>query len=203
MNWQTEIAIKHIRRVMNRKGYKFFEKGNYNLNLIGIRNEVLYTNSFDDALLNIYKVDGKWFFDEFKITTDAGTHYLLNPIIKHKGTALVVPNQYRGVWKVGKHRGKYDALVQRGEIAVYRDNTRDKILDFDPNTIDKGIFGINCNRSNPRGESQRVDKWSAGCQVFANVRDFEFEFMPIIEKAKNEWGNSFTYTLLTKKDLEL
>jgi len=202
MNYQKEIAIKHIRRIMNRKGYKFFEVGDYNLNLIGIRNDVLYKNSFDDTLLNIYKVNGKWVWNEFKITTDAGTHYLQNPM-NIKGTALVVPNQYKGLWKLGLHRGDYEALVQRGEIEVYRDNNRDKILDFNENTIDKGIFGINCHRSNPRGESSVVGKWSAGCQVFANVKCFEDEFIPIIKVAKDKWGNSFTYTLLTKKDLEI
>jgi hypothetical protein len=188
---------------MKRKGYKFFDKGDYNLNLIGIRNTTLYANSYDDILLNIYKVSGKWFWEEFKITTDAGTHYLLNPIVKHKGTALVVPNQYSGLWEVGFHRNKYKALVQKGDVSVYRDNNRDKILDFDTASIEKGVFGINCHRSNPRGKSSRVDKWSAGCQVFSDVSDFELDFMPIIEKAKDKWGNSFTYTLLTKKDLEI
>lgn len=202
MSITQEWAIKFITENMRDKGYSFFEKGDYNLNLIGVRGDELKANAFDDILLNIYKVRGEWVFDEFPITTDAGTYYLKKPM-RTSGTALVVPNQYRGLWQLGRHRGLYEALVQRNELEVYRDNNKDSILDFDESTIEKGIFGINCHRSNPRGESKRVDKWSAGCQVFKSVYDFEQRFIPIIKKAKARWGNSFTYTLLNNKDLEI
>ena len=39
-----------IVRVMKKKGYAFFEKGCNNLNIIGIRNDQLITNAFDDTL---------------------------------------------------------------------------------------------------------------------------------------------------------
>ena len=202
MNIQEEWAIKFITEIMRDKGYTFFEKGDYNLNLIGIRGNELKANAFDDRLINIYKVDGEWVFDEFPITTDAGTYYLQNPM-KQSGTALVVPNQYKGLWELGRHRDSYTALVQKNEVEVYRDNNNDSILDFEDSTIEKGVFGINCHRSNPRGESTQVDKWSAGCQVFKSVYDFEQRFLPIIKKAKAKWGNSFTYTLLNEYNLEI
>jgi len=202
MNIQEEWAIKFITEIMRDKGYTFFEKGDYNLNLIGIRGNELKANAFDDRLINIYKVDGEWVFDEFPITTDAGTYYLQNPM-KQSGTALVVPNQYKGLWELGRHRDSYTALVQKNEVEVYRDNNKDSILDFEDSTIEKGVFGINCHRSNPRGESTQVDKWSAGCQVFKSVYDFEQRFLPIIKKAKAKWGNSFTYTLLNEYNLEI
>ena len=65
-----------------------------------------------------------------------------------------------------------------------------------------GYFGINIHRSNPNNESKVVEKWSAGCQVFKKINDF-FEFMDICNKAKNIWGNSFTYTLIKEEDLKL
>ena len=117
-----------------------------------------------------------------------------------KGTALLVPNQYRGAYKIDKHRGKYFALCQRKEVSVYRDSNRDNITDFNPSTIDKGLFGINIHRSNPNKESSRVEKWSAGCQVFANPELYD-KFMIMCQKSASIWGNSFTYTLLTFKDL--
>ncbi len=40
-----------------------------------------------------------------------------------------------------------------------------------------------------------VDKFSAGCQVFANASDFEF-FLELAEQHAKLYGNKFTYTLL-------
>ena len=123
---------------------------------------------------------------------------LLNP----KGTAILVPGQYRGCWQIGLHNGKYEALVQKKPVSVYRDGNKDLIYDLDPKKIDKGVFGINIHRSNPYGESATVDNWSAGCQVFASSKDFK-EFMELCGKQKAMYGNSFTYTLLDEKDLGL
>ena len=196
-----ELAIQKIEDVMKSKGYVFFTKGDWNLNIIGIRGENKVANSFDDLILCIHREKGKWCWYEYKATTDAGTYWLKNHhLMNKKGTALLVPNQYRGAYKIDKHRGKYFALCQRKEVSVYRDSNKDNITDFNPSTIDKGLFGINIHRSNPNKESSRVEKWSAGCQVFANPELYD-KFMIMCQKSASIWGNSFTYTLLTFKDL--
>ena len=198
-----ELAIQKIKDVMKSKGYVFFTKGDWNLNIIGIRGENKVANSFDDIILCIHKEKGKWCWYEYKATTDAGTYWLKNPMNEKKGTALLVPNQYRGAYKIDKHNSKYFALCQRGgDVEVYRDSNKDNITDFNPSTIDKGMFGINIHRSNPNVESSKVEKWSAGCQVFANPELFD-NFMIMAQKSASIWGNSFTYTLLTFKDLEI
>ena len=197
-----ELAINNVKSIMSRKGYSFFERGNYNLNLIGVRSESKIANKFDDTFLCLYKKDNEWKWKEWRCTTDSGAYWLKNPM-NRKGMALLVPNQYRGVYKLDKHLGKYTALCQRlGDLSVYRDDNRDMILDFDPKTIDTGMFGINIHRSNPHTESFKVEKWSAGCQVFKKVDEFD-EFISICKKASQIWGNKFSYTLLTHKDLEL
>lgn len=194
------VLIQRIKQIMNNKGYKFFERGNYNLNIIGIRSKQSVANSFDDSLMCIFKKDNEWIINEYTITTDAGSYWLNNPIDK-KGTALLVPDQYRGVYGLRLHKGKYKALCQSwGDVKVYRDNNKDIILDYDPQTIDEGMFGINIHRSNPRTESTMVNKWSAGCQVFKKVNEYD-EFIKDCELARNIWGNKFTYTLLTYKDI--
>jgi len=65
-----------------------------------------------------------------------------------------------------------------------------------------GFFGINIHRATAKtgGKSTRVDRWSAGCQVIASNEDFAV-FMKICRKARDLWGNSFTYTLLESKDI--
>ena len=151
-----ELAVNRVKAILTKKGYSFFEKGNYNLNIIGIRSDIKVANSFDDTLLCLYRADDKWVWNEYTITTDSGLYWLKNPM-NNKGTALLVPNQYKSVYRLDKHRGKYTALCQRnGKVEVYRDNDKDMILDYDPNTIDVGFFGINIHRSHPRKQKEEV-----------------------------------------------
>jgi hypothetical protein len=199
-NFANKYSIDYVKQVLESKGYAFFTNGVYNLNIIGIRNPNLVANSFDDTMVVIYKFGGEWITKVYPITTDAGTYWLKNPM-SNKGTAILVPNQYRGVYSIDLHNNKYNALCQRnGKVEVYRDNDKDLILDMDSAKIEKGMFGINIHRSNPYGEASKVDKFSAGCQVFKNVKDFN-EFMEICQKSKALWGNSFTYTLIKESDL--
>jgi len=187
---------------MQRKAYVFFEKGAYNLNLIGIRaNKVENINkdTFDDLFMVIYKDDaGKEVRLIIPITTVPGLRYMKNPS-NQKGVAILKPGQYRGVWKIDYHSGKYLALCQRGDkFVVYRDNNRDVILDFNEATTDYGYFGINFHKAGEN--SQIIGAYSAGCQVPQMGRDFA-KVMELAEKSKKIFGNSFTYTLLQETDL--
>ena len=187
---------------MNKKGYTFFD-GNkqLNVNLIGVRRDNPGTNEFDDFLVMIYRDKKlKEVCEVFPVTTDPGEYWLENPM-NPKGTAVLVPGQYRGTWQLGKHQNNYEALVQRKEVKVWRDNNKDKVIDYKSfHTISEGYFGINIHRSSPYDKSYLVNKWSAGCQVFQSVDDFD-EFMKICKKSANLYGNSFTYTLLTEQEI--
>ena len=201
-NLKNKMSIAHLQSVMEDKGYAFFTKGNYNVNIIGVRNPNLVANSFDDTMLCAFKVGGVWELREWEITTDAGRYWLKHPM-NVKGCALLVPNQYRGVYKLDLHLGKYLALCQRnGEVEVYRDDNKDQILDFDDISREWGMFGINIHRSNPSTESTIIEKWSAGCQVYKKNADYN-DFLSICGRASKEWGNAFTYTLIKEEDLKL
>mgnify|MGYP003634946354 FL=1 len=114
------------------------------------------------------------------------------------GTAILVPGQYRSVYRRDLHQGKYEALCQRGaEVSVYRDDNRDRRHDMDPSTIDTGYFGINIHKAGRA--STQVDKWSAGCQVISRSDEFA-TFMDLTEEGAERHGNSFTYTLLLETD---
>lgn len=196
---ENDFAVEQLKEVMKSKGYAFFTNGDYNLNIIGVRSPNRTANKFDDWICLCYKVNSVWITRIYKITTDAGTYWLKNPMDK-RGTAILVPNQYRGVYSIDKHLGKYDALCQRnGKVKTYRDNDKDIILEMDEGTITEGFYGINIHRSNPYKESFLVEKFSAGCQVFANPNDFK-QFMDICYKSRDIWGNKFTYTLLLEED---
>jgi len=187
------------------KGYKWFTGDNYDVNIVGVRNgdTAEITNRFDDCITISYKDEnGEWNFHCFQATTDPGTHWARTEILNKDGVAILKEGQYRGSHKVGLHRGKYEALRQKKAVKVYRDGNKDDVYDFIDDDVHEGIYGINIHRATARegGESTRVDKWSAGCQVFAANDDFKL-FMDIVNKAKDAWGNSFTYTLINSEDI--
>ena len=204
---KTNLYIKcknyDFEKLFKKKGYAYFTKGKYNLNIIGIRSNQgnKITNKYDDYLVVIYNTDNGLKRNIYNITTEPGLKLMENPS-NVKGTAILAPGQYRGAYKIDKHRGKYDALCQRNKpVKVYRDNNRDKVYDYNPNTLDTGMFGINIHRSNEFWTRATIDGYSAGCQVFNDPKDF-VAFMTIVKKAAEIWGNCFTYTLINEEDLD-
>ena len=200
---QKLITDRNLRSLMSDQGYTFFD-GNkkLNLNIIGIRRDNAGTNEFDDFMAVVYKDENlNPICEVYPITTDPGEYWLKNPVNPH-GTAILAPGQYRGAWKIGKHQNSYEALVQRKEIKVWRDNTKDEIIDYHQieHVVHQGYFGINIHRSNPYTESFLVDRWSAGCQVFQHPLDYQ-DFMNLCKESASLYGNSFTYTLITEEEL--
>ena len=200
MNCYTREQVK---KAVEGKGYKWFENGNYNLNIVGVRNSDtngVVTNKFDDCLTVSYNLDGESKFHCFKATTDPGSHWEKN-LLNEDGVAILVPNQYRSSHEIRLHQGKYEAICQKKPVKVYRDNNKDGKYDMLKENIHEGIFGINIHKAGSRVEgSTQIDKWSAGCQVIAKESDFNI-LMELAYKAKNLYGNSFTYTLIESKDI--
>ena len=200
-NLKARCANYDFKTLLEKKGYTYFTRGNYNLNIIGVRSNTnkRVTNKFDDVLVVIYKDNNDVVVRKcFEITTKPGLYYMNNPT-NAKGTGILVPNQYRGCWEIGFHQGKYKALCQRKPVTVYRDNNRDSVYDLEPNNTDFGMFGVNIHKAGTN--STQVDKWSAACQVFANSSDFA-TFMKLCDnQITNGNGKTFTYTLINEEDL--
>lgn len=190
---------EQIEKAVKAKGYKYFENGDYNVNIIGIRNNLpgkKVTNVFDDWLSISFKVNGVWQFYIWNATTDPGkAPQLLGN--NGTGTARVVPGQYPGSHFIRKHQGKYDALCQKGHLRLYRDANKDLIYD-ESKITDSYNDGINIHKAGR--DSTWIDHWSHGCQVFKRVMDFD-AFMKICYTAAKIHGNSFTYTLIESKDI--
>ena len=103
------------------------------------------------------------------------------------------------MYQIGKHRKKYDALVQLGgKVKVWRDANKDDKLDRSGTTYE-GYYGINIHRAKSSGETSRVGPYSAGCQVFKRADDFYF-LMETAKRSRQLYGNKFTYTLLEQGD---
>ena len=194
---------ENIKSYFQAQEYKFFDTPDkkLNINIVGVRRDNQGTNTFDDFLLLMYREEELMVTRRYQITTDPGKYWLLNPL-NPKGTAVLKPGQYRSTWQLGKHQGKYEALVQRKPVQVYRDNNKDEVIDYDSMTtmVDEGYFGINIHRSNPYDQSYTINKWSAGCQVFKKVEEYN-KFIQTCKDSAKIYGNGFTYTLITEKDL--
>ena len=135
-------------KILVNKGYAYFNKGKYNLNIIGIRNAGNnVTNKFDDVIvveyIDMYGIKSR---NIFAATTEPGITSMTKPV-SYKGCAILVPGQYRSAWKLGYHKGKYEAVVQYKPVKVYRDNNKDAVYDFNPKTVEEGTFGINIHKA--------------------------------------------------------
>jgi hypothetical protein len=195
---KRDITVDMLRRSCDRKGYKFFESGDYNLNIIGIRTADRGANTFNDYLCVAFKQSGAWVVMTFACTTDPGVYWRLNPM-NDLGTAVLVPGQYSAAYMLGLHKSKYNALVQAKALPVYRDNNRDASVDMD-GVVDVGWHGINIHPRNDESKSDDIGKWSAGCQVSADYNEHML-LIHLCELAKDRWGNRFTYTLFEESDL--
>jgi hypothetical protein len=180
-------TYEQIEELFKQKGYIFF-KGELNVNLFAMRKAV-NTNIFDDEIYMVYEEGGQKIVKMWPCTTEAGKHYLNSPM-NPKGTAIIVPGQYRGAYAIGRHTN-YEALRQQKPLKYWRDSDRDSIHDLGGKIYEE-IGYTNIHKAG--ADSSQVDRWSAGCIVFKRVKDFN-EMMSIAKKASKKYSNSFTFTL--------
>jgi hypothetical protein len=192
-------VVQGLLKIMKDKSYKINERA-YEMNIVGVRSETTTANSFDDRIYVFWKNDkGTWEGSDYAITTDPGTYWLKNPM-NVDGTAILKGGQW--AYKVGTHRGEYKAMNQRGKVTVLNDSDRNGVLDFLSTNERTGFFGINIHRSSSVGTSNAVDKWSAGCQVFANIQNFR-DFLSYIDRHVKSYGNdTILYTLIDNRDFK-
>jgi hypothetical protein len=197
----AEVMVQKFKNALLNQGYAFFERGDYNLNIIGLRNDSASADTFDDNINIFYKINDEWVADCYPATTEPGTRILQRPIVKG-GTAILVPGQYRSTYKIDIHGGKrkYKAVCQRsGDVKIWRDDNRDRTPDYE-GEIHEGRYGINIHRQWGPDDREYTGGVSAGCQVFQSSVDF-YEFMETCDIAAEMYSNSFTYTLIDETDL--
>lgn len=178
----TKYSIQALQKEFERLGYKWLP-----FMLIGVRSKANKNNEFDDLIGVVENNSITW----YTATTNAGRHWLLN-FLNPKGTAVLKCGQYIGAWKLGLHKGQYEALIQTGgKVTVYRDADKDETAE-EQGIEETGWFGINIHRANPKTISRIVEKWSGGCQVFASP----FDFAEALKACRRSGQSVFTYTLL-------
>ena len=198
---KSKITIDAVKAVFKAKGYSFFENDskNYNLNIFGVRSSDMTPNLFNDCVCLAWKFNGEWNLKIYDATTDPGLYYLEQPM-NVNGTAIMHPGQYSKCYEVGLHKG-YTALRQVKPMKYYRDSDRDKAFDLNESKIYEEIGFTDIHHASQTGKSTNVDNWSAGCQVIADIKNWN-EFIGLCQESVKIFGNSFTYTLINEKDLD-
>jgi hypothetical protein len=199
MHVMTPDEIAHLFKAeLIQLGYAFFEDGDFDLNLIGLRNAANHSNLFDDTFVALFKDEGEWQYKSWAFTSDPGRKWLQRPM-RPEGCAIVVPGQYRGVYTLGQHTGK-PALVQSGMLRVWRDNDRDDVADYGGPVHEGSGYCINIHRAG--ADSKLIEDWSAGCQVFKRSADLD-EFLALCDRQIARGWNRFSYTLINVKGTPL
>lgn len=194
----TPPTYQSLKALYQKNGYKFYESGQYNTNLFGIRNSDLsVVDQFND-LLGVAYLD-EFFTPQclvFQGTTKPGLLYLRDRLGNPNGTAIVIPGSYPGVWMCGfHHRGlpsQYPAYEQKGTFRCHRDNILNGVFDMGGPTYTDGA-GINGHHA-ATGESTLVGGWSSACQVCSSDKEHAIWFA-VGQRCAELYGNSFTYTL--------
>jgi hypothetical protein len=178
-------TASELKQVALKKGYQWLP-----FQLINIRSASDKPNEFDDLLGVFDNGNITWHTG----TTNPGVHWLKN-LLNPKGAAVLAEGQHLNAWVIGKHKGQYEALVQYAPLPVYRDgNKNDKSEQIGKPIY--GHYGINQHRANANAISKIIDKWSAGCQVRNNPKEYE-EFMNL---CKNSGVKYFSCILFNEKD---
>ena len=197
-----DVTISSIINAMENLDHTVFtgDTKPYNLNIVGIRSNTPTTDAFNDLMCVFWKYEGQWNIYKMQCTTLPGLYWLENPM-NSRGCAILKEGQYKSVYKVDIHNGKYEAICQRlGDVTVFRDDDEDTEYDMLEGTEQTGMFGINLHRASAYKELEEVGKNSAGCQVIQDPNEFEVH-MRVVNKAAEIWGNKFTYTLINERDL--
>jgi hypothetical protein len=186
--------VPNILHRVQELGFTIFTEGDYNLNIVAERFKS-EPNKYNDILHVVYKINGFYQHHQFRCTTEPGTFWLENPM-RVSGTAVLMsPQQMRGAFELGLHKGDYPCLRQRKEVKVWRDATRDAIIDYEQ-MAESTAWAIQIHRASAYRVSSEVNKYSAGCTVIADPDHYE-TFLDLCRAQQRERGwSSFTYTII-------
>lgn len=188
------MTYKSLKKIVEDKGFEFFDKGSYNINIVYFRNDNKFTDKYTDTLYIAYKNGITEMLFEAPCSTKAGSYYVKNPItyLGIKGTAVMQEGQWNGTYQFIDNNSWLNTpyLKQIKPIKVWRDGVID--WDIDEVNQQEGIFGINCHTA---GDVRNmVYNWSAGCLV--TPRANWLEALKIIRESAKRYGDIFTVTLI-------
>ena len=209
-----------ILKALTKKGYVTYSRP-WEMNIVGVRYQYpgeSYSNQFKDRLYLVYKNDdGATKCVWYPITTIPGKygsksesmsdgkyvtlHKDLQKMKDRGGMGIMKPAQYVDSWVIGEHIGEKALRPQKQKF--YRDKGAgsDKIT---YSIEGEGYAGMLIHKAFSRAQGKNtygVYNWSEGCQTIPDPAHLD-QFFSLLEKHKAKYGNKFTYTLITSKDVD-
>ena len=209
---KVPYTVDQIIATMNRKQYRHF-KDPWVLNIVSVRNKykkqgAAVTDNFIDYIY-------MWYFDNKGKRIDATAINTTTPAKSfYIGTAKddfnsMVPNQYKDAYELRLHRDQYLALCERTNLKIVRQGAVGK---YDYSIVKNASPGDNIHRALPKGKTpvmttrliktNETTGWSAGCQVFQSVSDFNWMVAAAKQQKQNTTRKTFDYTLLNEEDIK-
>lgn len=185
-----KFCLQTISALYKSKGYNWGE-----FNIFGIRtvkNGDRVPNTFSDIIGVAYYEPRllRWIYSEHDATTIAGLFYFRNPM-RVVGTGILAEGFYEDCWRLGLHKGQYDALIQVRPMLVYRDGDKDDIFEIVGEPRPE-LAGINLHRAHDRNTIHTVGAYSALCQVIQSPD--EYNELVKVWKARRALQNKQTYS---------
>ncbi|AUB37289.1 DNA-binding response regulator, OmpR family, containings REC and winged-helix [Nostoc flagelliforme CCNUN1] len=195
---------------------KYMESKNYEISVGAKMYNIIYVegmnmdgtlnknapNEFNDRRMVIEVINGiPKIVDSWQATTEPGSYYTNNPM-NPKGAARIKFGQYKA-WVVGIHgtAEPHEALIQVGDITVYRDFNKDLKRTGDKlDTSDSFYLNQHYGYDFPSNDIRLA---SAGTLV-GRTRNGHREFMAIIKQDKRYIANPkyvFYTTIISGEDL--
>jgi hypothetical protein len=203
-------TFREIKKVLTSKGYPVFGGRDFDVTMGGIRTNIggptgqssQARDDFNDWIWMRWEEHGREQFLIVPATTDPGLRSLKSPS-NPAGSAIMVPDFYRGLWTKGRHSRMSNAFRQKANVTVWRDRDRDNYLDMGPNVPKQtGWFAINCHPASyrPGGSSSKIGPWGEGCQVTQSFNDFA-KLRDVRDEQGRRYGTYDTsYSLITEAD---
>lgn len=200
MPYNGKIDYEFVRKLYSAKGYRFYDSGQYNVNLFGIRNKDLtIVDSFNDLI-------GVAYIDEFlnkqclvfQGTTKPGLTYLKDKLGNPNGTGILCEGQFQKCWFIDVHNKgtvhEHEAYRQAfaGAFKVWRDANKNGKLDC-TGPIYTDVSGLN-GHTTRHFDIVKVGGFSAACQVVQDDKEHQI-WMSVGKRSAELYGNVFTYTL--------
>ena len=198
-----------LKQTLEKNGFKFFDKGNYNLNIIWVRNDLIADNHFTDDLYVAYKESGIERVLSIKCTTIPGLKkslYNPNTVDGVTGTAIIKRGQYLSSWEFHdtyEEFSEFPYFRQIKPIDYYRDGDKDNEIDLVQEQDDK-IFNTHWHKMSNVGDKRKVEQfevnnWSQGC-MGAPVSEWIKVIILMRESIKHGQKQIVSGTILDRKD---
>lgn len=219
--------IDVLLEVLRHKKYKVFERP-FEVNTIGVRYHYPgqnYDDKFSDRMYALWKDgSGEWKMKYWSVSTIPGKkpgksdrakgYKTLKDAVgpSRGGLGILKPAQFIDVYYMDYHKGSAKearAMKTKGKQLAYRDQNygSSKITYSNEDKSNKkggANFAMYIHKAYSTGAGKNnygVQNWSEGCQVFQDPKCLN-QYFDICEIHKKKYGNSFSYTLITSKDVE-